>query len=156
MINTAVPVADAAIEQLLDEYGYPQLLQDEESAHAAWSAEDRALRARFATVLWIPNPSSITFDPREVRHWDLGTFYRNLTVRTDDLLLVVGEGAVVTRNWGWIGLPAPESYDPAALALIGPGWRLESTKPLREHGAVLGDRSPETIARDVAQDAADS
>lgn len=138
MINSAIPVADSGVADLLAAYGYSEALRAEESAHAAWSVEDRELRDRFATTLWIPNPGSITFDPREVRHWDLGTFYRTLSVRADDLRLVAEDGAVVTQDWAWIGLPAPEAYDGCALVVRGPGWRLESTRPLSEHGAIIG------------------
>jgi hypothetical protein len=143
MITNAFPPAEADAADPLDAYGYPDSLREEESAHAAWSAEDQELRGRFATMLWIPIPGSITFDPREVRQWDIGTFYRTLTVRTDTLLLLVENGAIVTPDWSWIGLPAPEPYDGSALSAGGPGWRLESTTPLRDHGVIRGTRPPQ-------------
>ncbi|GAB3917027.1 hypothetical protein GCM10027613_16620 [Microlunatus endophyticus] len=143
MINSAVPPTESGAADLLDAYGYAETLHAEESAHVAWSIEDRVLRDRFATMLWIPNPGSVTFDPREVRHWDLGTFYRILSVHTDDLRLIVEDGAIVTANWSWIGLPAPESYDGSALTVTGPGWRMESMSPVHEHGVVLSSEAPE-------------
>lgn len=142
MINSAVRRSDEPPADLLDRYGYPQVLQQEQTRHETRSRQDRQLRDRFTTTLWLPNPGGIVFDPHDARHWDLGTFYRTLSIRTEDLRLDAADGAVVTANWNWVGLPAPESYDKTATIIHGPGWRLESSSPVADHGAALAPTPP--------------
>jgi len=87
--------------------------------------DDDLLRQQFSNALWLPLRSSIQFDPREVRQWDLGTFYRTLSIESAEYHVMAAEGAVVTRDWKWVGLPSPASCpDPSAATLHGPGWAM--------------------------------
>jgi len=113
-----------APDGVLNRLGYSQVLSSELEEHQERARADGVLRARFSTVLWVPLRGSIQFDPREVRHWDLGTFYKTLSVQTDGLHLKASKGAVVTTDWKWVGLPDPIPAAANADVFKGPGWSL--------------------------------
>lgn len=114
---------------VLDHFGYNQELEHELAEHRARVRADDRLAARFATLVWVPLRGSIQFDPREVRSWDLGTFYKTLSVTTAGARLTARDGAIVTADWRWIGLPAAERPSADAEVLTGPGWTLSVADP---------------------------
>ncbi|MBO0812837.1 MAG: hypothetical protein J2P23_12430 [Microlunatus sp.] len=135
--KSSVPLRTA-----LDRFGYNALLTDEAAAHEKREAADAEIRGRFTSLVWLPFPGSIWFDPRGVRHWGLGTFYRSLSCQTERLQLKADEGAIVTPDWKWIGLPSPNPRDNDAGSLDGPGWMLTIADPAQAAGITWGPRPP--------------
>lgn len=129
LLDHACGPSSQPLEMILDQLGYDQALAAETADRADRDRADDLVRKRFSALVWIPLRGGIQFDPREVRAWDLGTFYRTLSIQTDALQLRASEGAVVTPNWKWVGLPSPTPPAENAAVLDGPGWLLTISDP---------------------------
>lgn len=142
LLDHAAGQPAAPLDRALDQLGYDAILVEETSAYEERERADAEIRARFASLIWLPFPGSIWFDPREVRIWDVGTFYRTLSIQTEGLQLKVTEGAIVTQDWKWIGLPSPNAPDADARVLRGPGWTLSITDPALAAGIAFAGTPP--------------
>jgi hypothetical protein len=132
----------SSLDGVLDRLGYSQVLAGEVADHEERARTDDLLRARFSSLLWVPLRGSIQFDPREVRQWELGTFYNTLTVQTEGLHLRASEGAIVTTDWKWVGLPDPTPPADDARVLKGPGWQLTLSDSNMTTDIIFGPTPP--------------
>ncbi|MBA8794752.1 hypothetical protein FHX74_002371 [Friedmanniella endophytica] len=117
-----------AAQPMLDQFGFTEVLRTERASEQRRAAHDQAVRNRFAMALWVRLRGAIRFRPTESQQWELGTFYRTLHTRSPELVVDAHEGALVTGDWAWVGLPCPVRPLQDSRTLDGPGWTLAWTE----------------------------